>query len=129
MTDERALKFAALIAEPHGTLQEHVAADLSVRERVELGDARIRWRAATAILILFVGANGFTAYLIYHLAAIDQADLILHLIDGAGRVITPRVIMTLLGATTVQLGVIAVIMARSVFRTAIDPDDAFVQEE
>jgi hypothetical protein len=50
------------------------------------------------------------------------------LIPATARVITPSVVMSLLGATTVQLGAIAVIMARGIFNVPIDQPYPIVEE-
>ncbi len=60
--------------------------------------------------------NIITIVVICWLARVDQRDLLAKIIPAGSRVIDTRVIMSLLGATTVQLGTIAVIMARFVFR-------------
>ena len=46
---------------------------------------------------------------------LDQKNITAHLITPADRIITNQVIMTLLGATAVQVGAIAVIIARYLF--------------
>jgi hypothetical protein len=44
-------------------------------------------------------------------ASLDQANIEHNLIKPAERIVTAQVIMSLLGATTVQVGAIAVIIA------------------
>jgi hypothetical protein len=49
------------------------------------------------------------------LVVLDEVNMALHLVAQGDRIITNQVIMTLLGATTVQVGVIAAIIARYLF--------------
>lgn len=46
---------------------------------------------------------------------VDQIDIVLRVIAPGDRIINSQVIMALLGATTVQVGAIAVIIARYLF--------------
>jgi len=50
------------------------------------------------------------------LASVDQTELAAKLITPNARLINNQVIIALLGATTVQLGTVAVIMAKYVFK-------------
>jgi hypothetical protein len=46
---------------------------------------------------------------------LDEINIATHLIAPGDRIITEKVIMALLGATTVQVGAIAAIIARYLF--------------
>jgi hypothetical protein len=75
----------------------------------------LREYVAGGIGMLFALANAVTLLIVIFLMAVDQRNIVTHLIAPADRVITSQVIMTLLGATAVQVGVIAVIIARYLF--------------
>jgi hypothetical protein len=66
-------------------------------------------------MLLFVAANISTLLAVFRLVGLDQKNIAAHLITPADRIITNQVIMTLLGATAVQVGAIAVIIARYLF--------------
>jgi len=65
--------------------------------------------------VLFIAANGVALYVVERLVRLDQSNIVAHLITPADRIITNQVVMTLLGATAVQVGAIAVIIARYLF--------------
>ncbi len=67
-------------------------------------------------MCLFGATNLFMLVLIIWLAKIDQAQLAGHLISATDRLVDNQVLIALLGATTVQLGTVAVIMAKYVFK-------------
>jgi ABC-type amino acid transport system permease subunit len=101
---------------------------LTVPERIALSDAGIRRQIATIVLWLFAGTNILSVIFVIVLYYFDQRDIADHLIPATARVITPSVVMSLLGATTVQLGAIAVIMARGIFNVPIDQPYPIVEE-
>ena len=101
----------------------------SVPEQIALSDAAVRRRIAFIIMVLFAATNILSAIFVGLLYYFDQHDIADHLIPATARVITPSVVMSLLGATTVQLGAIAVIMARGVFNVPIDPPYSIVEED
>jgi hypothetical protein len=71
-------------------------------------------------MVMFLLANAFTLGVLIWLGREDQHDLVRKLIAPGDRLVNKDVIMSLLGATTVQLGSIAVIMARYVFKAQTD---------
>ena len=107
---------------------EDVERGLSVKDRIALGDASIRRQIAIVIMALFAITNVLSVIFIGVLYYFDQHDIADHLIPATTRVITPSVVMSLLGATTVQLGAIAVIMARGIFNVPIDQPYPIVEE-
>ncbi|HQT84686.1 MULTISPECIES: hypothetical protein [Acidiphilium] len=107
---------------------EDVERGLSVKDRIALGDASIRRQIAIVIMALFAITNVLSVIFIGVLYYFDQRDIADHLIPATARVITPSVVMSLLGATTVQLGAIAVIMARGIFNVPIDQPYPIVEE-
>ncbi len=96
---------------------------LSVEERVRLSDAENRRRDAEVrrhvsywIMSLFGLVNIFSIGFLVWLANVDQTELAAKLIGPGDQIVNGEVLMALLGATTVQLGTIALIMARYVFK-------------
>jgi hypothetical protein len=65
---------------------------------------------------VFGTVNLVTIAFIFWLAFADQAEIAAKLVPPPDRVVSRQVTMSLLGATTVQLGTIALIMARYVFK-------------
>ncbi len=86
---------------------------VSVQDRIALQDAQMRKALSIWIMVLFAVVNLFTLGFIVWLTFGDRHELKLHLIEASGRLVNAQVVMALLGATTVQLGTIAVIMART----------------
>jgi len=93
-----------------------VLADLSVAEQIMLADAKIRRNLAYTIMGLFTAVNLATLVFVYALFLVDQSELAAKVIGPGERIVNASVVMTLLGATTVQLGSAMLIMARFVFR-------------
>jgi len=56
----------------------------------------------------------------YVLFRFDQYDIAAKTIQPTDRVVNSHVLMTMLGATTVQLGAAMLIMARFIFRSTVD---------
>lgn len=56
-----------------------------------------------------------TLFVFAGLVYLDQSNMGNHVITPDQRIITEKAVMTLLGATTVQIGTIAVIIARYLF--------------
>jgi hypothetical protein len=90
-------------------------AGLSVQDRIALRTQYLREWVAGGIMVLFILANALMLYVVYRLVWLDQANLEAHLITPVDRIISNQVIMALLGATAVQVGAIAVIIARYLF--------------
>ena len=88
---------------------------LSVEDQIALQDADLRKRIGNRIVWTFVGGNVVTLFVFAGLVYLDQSNMGNRVITPDQRIITEKVIMTLLGATTVQIGTIAVIIARYLF--------------
>jgi hypothetical protein len=67
------------------------------------------------IMRTFIGANVVVLIALAVLAWLDQNNLDSHLITPGERLINSHVLMALLGATAVQVGSIAVFIARDLF--------------
>jgi len=113
LADERAARFAATLATAK---QEDVPARFTPGEQVILSDAETRKSISRWIMRLFVIVNIVTLGLILGLAVGDQRQLAAGLIKPDERLVDSQVLMAMLGATTVQLGTIAVIMAKYMFK-------------
>jgi hypothetical protein len=99
--------------EEHGySLEQTIALHhASLRQQ----DADLRKWMADRVIPAFLWANGLTLTALAFLVALDEINIAWHLIAAGDRIITEKVIMALLGATTVQVGVIAAIIARYLF--------------
>jgi hypothetical protein len=82
---------------------------------VVMQDAAMRQWMARFIVWTLITTNGVTLIVLGILVCLDQHNIAQSLIAPGDRIITNQVIMTLLGATTVQVGVIAAIIARYLF--------------
>ena len=112
---------AELLARMSGEPLSKLDAKLSVKDEIARSDAEIRKYISSWIIRLFVVVNVVTLGLILGLTIVDQNLLRAGLIKPDERLVNSQVLMALLGATTVQLGIIAVIMARYVFKAQVDP--------
>jgi hypothetical protein len=88
---------------------------LSVADHVALQDANLRQNVAYWTIGTFIGANLMTLFALGYLAWMDQSNIASKLIAPGDRIITSQVFMALLGATTVQVGAIMVIITRYLF--------------
>ena len=87
----------------------------SVPEQIALRDVAIRERFASTVLWLFVATNAFVLGALGILYWQDVVQLGAGRIAPDDRIVDARVVMTLLGATTVQLGAVIYTMARAIF--------------
>jgi hypothetical protein len=121
VADEQAARFAKFLASAAAPKSEDPTGDLAVKEtvaeKISWSDAQIRKSVSRTIMGLFVVVNVFMLGLVVWLAWVDQTELAAKLITPTARLINNQVIIALLGATTVQLGTVAVIMAKYVFKT------------
>jgi hypothetical protein len=78
-------------------------------------DADLRKWMADRVVPAFLKANFLTLAALAVLVVLDEANIACHLIAPGDRIITEKVIMALLGATTVQVGAIAALIARYLF--------------
>jgi len=87
----------------------------SVADQIALRDADLRKSMSDTILRVFRRANFVTLLALGTLVILDEHNIRAGLIQPSDRIIDHQVFMALLGATTVQVGIIAVIMARYLF--------------
>jgi hypothetical protein len=88
---------------------------ISVADHVALQDANLRKWMVDRVVPAFLKANGLTLIALAVLVVLDEINIASHLIAPGDRIITEKVIMALLGATTVQVGAIAALIARYLF--------------
>ena len=93
----------------------------SVAESIALTDARVRAHISYAIAGAFVLANVLTLAGVAYIFHEDNANIVAGLMAKADRVITPRVVMTIIGATTVQLGALAFTMGKYLYPAPPQP--------
>ena len=98
-------------------LGSEIRAFESVADKVALGDLDIRKRFARDIIALFIATNIFVMIGLGFAFWQDCAQLAAHRISPADRIIDGKVVMALLGATTVQLGAVIYTITRAVFPT------------
>ena len=91
------------------------SSDLSVTDQIALQDADLRKWMADRVVPAFLKANGLTLAAVAVLVVLDEINIASHLIAPGDRIITERVIMALLGSTTVQVGAIAALIARYLY--------------
>lgn len=94
-----------------------VERDFTVPEQIALRDVAIRERFASTVLWLFVATNAFVMTALGILYWQDVTQLVAGRIAPADRIIDAHVVITLLGATTVQLGAVIYTLARAIFPT------------
>lgn len=94
---------------------DHIAESISVAERIALTDARVRAHVSYAIASAFVLANVLTLAGVAYMFHVDSLSLAAKVINAQERVITPPVVMSIIGATTVQLGALAFTMGKYLF--------------
>ena len=90
-------------------------ADISVADRIALGDQDIRRQFALYIIGLFIGANIFVMIGLGVAYWQDCMQLAAKAIRPAERIIDGKVVMALLGATTVQLGTVIYTITNAIF--------------
>lgn len=88
---------------------------LSVADQIALQDADMRRWMARRVMRTFIIANFVTLIVLAGLVWLDQRNIQAKVISPADRIVGQQVILGLLGATTVQVGTIAAIIARYVF--------------
>jgi hypothetical protein len=91
----------------------------TIDDTIRLDNQQLRRWIGTRVVRTFIGANVLTLGVIGILAWLDQHNLEHGFITPADRIINHQVIIALLGATTVQVGAITVIIARNLFPTRL----------
>jgi hypothetical protein len=87
----------------------------SVADQIALDVQKMRRGVAERVVRAFIVANGVALAALGALAVLDEFNIMFQLVTPGERIITPQVFMALLGATTVQVGTIAAIIARYLF--------------
>ena len=97
------------------SLAQEVEQFRSAADQVALGDLAIRKQFAKDVMLLFAIANVFVLIGLGVVFWMDCAHLAAGVIKPSERVISEKVIMSLLAATTVQLGTVIFTIARAIF--------------
>jgi hypothetical protein len=87
----------------------------SVLERIVWRDAGVRKLVALAVVATFVLANGTILVGVWLIFQAEMAALTAKVYTAHERIITAELPMTLVGATTVQLGALTILMGKYVF--------------
>ncbi len=90
-------------------------ASLSVQEQIDLKNADNRKRISEQITTAFIKANFVVLCLLGVFISIDTVLIVNGVIAPPDRVITSDVVMAVIGATTVQLGALVLLMGKYVF--------------
>jgi hypothetical protein len=100
------------------TVDQRIALDQQgVRREIAIGDQKIRRQFAFYVILLFVGANIFVLFGLGVAYWQDCTQLTAKLIKPGERIVDSTVVMSLLGATTVQLGTVIYTITRAIFAT------------
>lgn len=97
------------------TVVDSVLGPRNFDDELKQADQNLRQWMATRIVWTFIAGNIVTLVVLGGLAWLDQNNIEHHLISPEDRLVTYQVLMALLGATTVQVGTIAAIIARYLF--------------
>ena len=89
--------------------------NLSIYDQINYNTFELKARLARKLIQIFIGTNLFVACLVAFLAWLDWHMINLDPKYAEHRMIDHTVIMTLIGATTVQVGVIALSLFGSLF--------------
>jgi hypothetical protein len=95
----------------------------SVRDWAARRTQHLREWVAGGIMLIFVVANGVTFWTVFQLAQVDQDNMAAHLIMPTDCIITNQAVITLLDSTAVQVGAIAVVIARYLFPGGATPEE------
>lgn len=95
----------------------------NVDDEVKRGDLAIRQRFARDVMLLFFATNIFVMVGLGWLAVNEAAAIADKTLAAADRIVDAKVVMTLLGATTVQLGTVIFTIARAIFPSRPDKDE------
>ena len=95
---------------------------LSVDDQIKKQTADLRDSLANKVVLAFLWANLLTLAAIAALVSLDEINIWRGLIDPADRVISGRVVIALLAATTVQVGAVAAVIARHLFPSRSNTD-------
>ena len=112
---------AIVLAQPLGIGSYADREGYTVGEEIALTDAKVRRTVSYVIVGAFVFANLVTLAGVAIIVREDNANIVAHAMAAQDRVITPGVVMALVGATTIQLGALAVTMGRYLYPAAYRP--------
>jgi hypothetical protein len=114
------LKLQDPAAVPDVSLNQEVD-EFTTADRIAIGDLEIRKNFANRVMLLFAITNLGALIGLALVFWQDCAQLAAGLTKPADRIIDGKVIMALLGATTVQLGTVIYTITRAIFPSHGDP--------
>ncbi len=88
---------------------------LTVEEQCALSDAETRKNVADSVTATFTQATTLVLGLILVMYFVDVLLIVYGVIKPSDRIITHRVVITIIGATTVQLGAVTMLMTKYLF--------------
>src|SRR5262245_54298137 len=89
---------------------KQVEANLAVRDRLDLQESELRRQVAQKITWAFLAVNGCVIALVLLAIGLDHYFIHQKHMPSSERLVTTHLLMTIIGATTVQLGAIAFAM-------------------
>lgn len=92
-----------------------IEADLSIRDRLDWKEGQLRDDIAKKITKAFIIVNLGVLILVLLGAILDHWFIANQLIKGTERLVTTPLLMSVVGATTVQLGAVALAMSNWLF--------------
>jgi spore maturation protein SpmA len=93
----------------------NIEKDLSFREHLDLQEWNLRRNLATTIMNTFLTINGTVLALVIIMYISDTVFLAKGIIQSSDRIIETKVIISIIGATTIQLGAIALALSQWLF--------------
>ena len=106
------------IAPAEISLTQEVGQFQTTADRIAIGDLEIRRTFANRVMVLFALANVFVLIGLYIVFRQDGLQLAAGQVKSTERIVDGKVIMALLGATTVQLGTVIYTITRAIFPSA-----------
>lgn len=94
---------------------EEFESKLTVRDQLDLAELKLRSEIAQKIIAEFIRANYAILLFLLIIFAIESLFLLFEKLQPNGRIINASVITTLIGATTVQFGAIALLVSQWLF--------------
>lgn len=101
--------------EPTISLGDEKAHFRNVDDEVKRGDLAIRRQFARNVMLLFAATNIFVMVGLGWLSVHETTAIAAKLMLPADHIVDAKVVMALLGATTVQLGTVVYTVARAIF--------------
>ena len=89
--------------------------EMSVQDRLRIGESTLRNELARKIIRTFVAVNSAVLLLIIAFGVSDTILVVHKFVGPNERLITTQILLAIIGATTVQLGAIAITLSNWLF--------------